>query len=158
MKRLAAQKDEVETIQTQLVSCLTFVRECLKRGSQGEIMKIKKVVIKQVRELTDNFDPDKLSPSKEASMKFSAYSPELAKSGRQLGELCTGEITPKKCYATGKGIELAMVGKRAITILHIISDLGKACSSPEVAVACEIKVVSSATKAKCSVKTSCSSW
>ena len=154
IKRLAAQKDEVETIQTQLVSCLTFVRECLKTGSQGEIMKIKKAVIKQVKELTDNFDPDKLSPCEEASMKFSTYSPEVAKSGRQLGELCTGEIAPKKCYATGKGIKLAMVGERAITILHIISDLGKACSSPEVAVACEIKAVSSAMqKAKCSVKT-----
>ena len=45
-KNLAAQKDEVETVHTQLVSCLSFVRESLRTGSQGEVMKMKKAVVK----------------------------------------------------------------------------------------------------------------
>ena len=39
MKSLAAQKDKVERVQTQLVSCLPLVRENLRIGSQGEVMK-----------------------------------------------------------------------------------------------------------------------
>ena len=35
-KHLAAQRDEVETVHAQLASCLSFVRESLRTGSQGK--------------------------------------------------------------------------------------------------------------------------
>ena len=70
MKNLAAQKDEVETVQTQLVSCLSFVRESLRTGSQGEVMKMKKAVMKQIKEMTDNFKQDMLPPCEPANVKF----------------------------------------------------------------------------------------
>ena len=76
IKNLAAQKDEVETVQTQLVSCLSFVRESLRTGSQGEVMKMKKAVMKQIKEMTDNFKPDMLPPCELANVEFIA-SPEL---------------------------------------------------------------------------------
>ena len=57
-KNLAAQMDEVETIETQQMSCLSFVKESLRTGSQGEVMKVKKAVMKQVKEMRDNFKPD----------------------------------------------------------------------------------------------------
>lgn len=41
-KNLAAQKKELETVLTQLASCSSFVRESLRIGIQGEIMKMKK--------------------------------------------------------------------------------------------------------------------
>ena len=75
-KNLAAQKDEVETVHTQLVSCLSFVRESLRTGSQGEVMKMKKAVVKQIKEMTDNFKPDMLPPCEFANLEFIA-SPEL---------------------------------------------------------------------------------
>ena len=78
-KNLAAQKDEVETVHTQLVSCLSFVRESLRTGSQGEVMKMKKAVVKQIKEMTDNFKPDMLPPCEPANVKF-IPSPELTKS------------------------------------------------------------------------------
>ena len=45
-KNLAAQKDEVEIVHAQLASCLSFVRESLRTGSQGEVMKMKNAVVK----------------------------------------------------------------------------------------------------------------
>ena len=45
LKTLAAQRDEIEMIQIQLKSCVEFVRESLRIGSQGEVMNMKKPVV-----------------------------------------------------------------------------------------------------------------
>ena len=105
MKNLAAQKDEVETVQTQLVTCLSFVRESLRTGSQGEVMKMKKAVMKQIKEMTDNFKPDMLPPCEPANVEF-ITSPELTQACQQFGEVYL-KSSPEKCYATGKGLEVA---------------------------------------------------
>ena len=60
LKNLAAQRDEAETIQTQLISCLSFVKESLRTGSQGEVMKMKKGVVRQIKEITDSGKPEKI--------------------------------------------------------------------------------------------------
>ena len=49
LKNLATQRDEAETIQTQLISCLSFVKESLRTGSQGEVMKMKKELFDRSR-------------------------------------------------------------------------------------------------------------
>ena len=68
MKRnnLQAQRDEVETVLTQRYSCLSFVRESLRTGSHGEVMKMKKTVMKQIKEMTADFKPDTMSPCEPA--------------------------------------------------------------------------------------------
>ena len=69
-KNLAAQKDELETAQTQLTSCLSFVGDSLKRGSQGEVMKIKKGVMKQIKVKTVTFKLDFLPPGEPSTVRF----------------------------------------------------------------------------------------
>ena len=46
LKGLAVQRDQFETIQVQLSSCLEFVWERVKRGNQGEVLKIKTSLVK----------------------------------------------------------------------------------------------------------------
>ena len=128
-KNLAAQKDEVETVHAQLASCLSFVRESLRTGSQGEVMKMKKAVVKQIKEMTDNFKPDMLPPRELANVKFIA-SPELTQACQQFGDVYIHEALPEKCYATGKGLEVAELGERATVVLHVVDQKGKACSTP----------------------------
>ena len=153
VKCLAAQKDEVETVQTQLVSCLSFVRECLRTGSQGEVMKMKKAVMKQIKEMTDNFNPDKLSPCKQADVKFTS-SPDLAQNCWQFGDvdIGPGKVSAKKCYATGKGLEVAELGERATAVLHIVDNKEKACSTPVETVISEFVAITTDVKTECSVK------
>ena len=117
-KNLAAQKDEVETVHTQLVSCLSFVRESLRTGSQGEVMKMKKAVVKQIKEMTDNFKPDMLPPCELANVKF-IPSPELTQACQQFGRVFLQKTSPEKCYATGKGLEVAKLGEEATAVLHV---------------------------------------
>ena len=151
IKNLAAQKDEVETVQTQLASCLSFVRESLRTGSQGEVMKMKKTVMKQIKEMTDNFKPDMLPPCETANVRFKV-SPEQLKACQQFGRVFLQQISPEKCYATGKGLEVAEPGERVTTVLHVVDQKGKAYSTPVETLTCELVSESTGEKIDCSVK------
>jgi hypothetical protein len=96
-KNLAVQKDEVETVHAQLASCLSFVRESLRTGSQGEVMKMKKAVVKQIKEMTDNFKPDMLPPCEPANVGFIS-SPEFALACQQFGDVYIQNVSPEKCF------------------------------------------------------------
>ena len=101
--------DKVETIETQQRSCLSFVKESLRTESQGEVMKVKKAVMKQVKEMRDNFKPDMLPPCEPANVKFVASS-KLESACKQFGKVYLQEVSQEKCYATGKGLEVAKAG------------------------------------------------
>ena len=151
LKNLAAQKNEVETVQTQLASCLSFVRESLRTGSKGEVMKMKKTVVKQIKEMTDNFKPDMLPPCERANVRFIA-SPELLKACEQFGKVFLQQTSPGKCYATGKGLEAVKLGERATAVLYVIDQKGKAYSTPVEILICELVSESTGEKIDCSVK------
>ena len=151
LKNLAAQKDEVETVQTQLASCLSFVRESLRTGSQGEVMKMKKTVMKQIKEMTDNFKPDMLPPCELANVGFVA-SPEFIQICQKFGEVYRSHVYHEKCFATGKGLEVAKSGERATAVLHVVDQKEKACSIPGETLTCELMSESAGEKIDCSVK------
>ena len=151
LKRLATQKDEMETVQTQLVSCLTFVKESLKRGSQGEVMKMKKGVSRQIKEITDSIKPDQLPPCEVPNMRFSP-SPELAQNCRQFGTIRTSNASPEKSYATGKGLEVAVRGEKATAIVHVCDEEGRVCPEPVEPLTCELTSDTNRDKIKGSVK------
>ncbi len=70
LKSLATQRDQLETTQAQLSSCLTLVKESLKAGSEGEVLRMKTGIARQVKKLTATFESDILEPSTEADMIF----------------------------------------------------------------------------------------
>ena len=150
-KNLAAQKDEVETVHTQLVSCLSFVRESLRTGSQGEVMKMKKAVVKQIKEMTDNFKPDLLPPCELANVKF-IPSPELIQACQQFGEVYLQKVFAQKCHVTGKGLEVAEPGEKTTAVLHVVDQKGKAYTKPVETLTCELVSNNTDTKVDCSVK------
>ena len=141
----------METVQTQLVSCLTFVKESLKRGSQGEVMKMKKGVSRQIKEITDSIKPDQLPPCEVPNMRFSP-SPELAQNCRQFGTIRTSNASPEKSYATGKGLEVAVQGEKATAIVHVCNKEGRVCREPVESLTCELTSDTNRDKMKGSVK------
>ena len=150
-KNLAAQKNEVETVHAQLASCLSFVRESLRTGSQGEVIKMKKAVVKQIKEMTDNFKPDMLPPCEPANVKFIA-STEVTQVCQQFGRVFLQQISLEKCNATGKGLEVAKPGERATAVLHVVDQKGKACSTPVETLTCELVSERTGEKIDCFVK------
>ena len=87
LKKLSAQREEVEILQTQRESCVHFVRESIRSGSPGDVLKMKAGVVKQVRELVDTFDPHTLEPCEQATTSFTP-SAQLVKDCHEFGGLC----------------------------------------------------------------------
>ena len=150
LKNLSAQEDELETLQTQLVSCLSFMRESLRTGSQGEVMKVKKTAMKQMKEMTDNFKPDSLRPCEAANVKFIASGPNLTEAYHEFGRVFQTS-SPKKCYTTGI-VKKVKVDERVTAVLHVVDDEGKACTTPVEAPTCELVPIVTGEKTDCHVK------
>ena len=148
---LVAQANDLDTLQVKLEGCLSFVKESLRTGSQGEVMKMKKVVVKQIKEVTDDFKPDTLSPCETANVKFtSCY--QLAESVcQQFGEVRL-RASPDKSHATGKGLVVANSDERATAVVHVVDDTGKACPTAVDALTCQLASNDHNTMIHCSVK------
>ena len=148
MKSLAAQRDEFELVQTRLSSCLDFVSESLRTGSQAEILAAKKPVVQQVEEMTAEFKPEMLALVEQADLRFTTTA-EHAPACRQFGKI---GISTEKCHATGKGLEVATVGEQATVTVHAVDTAGQECEKPVGDIACELVSCRDATNVKCSVK------
>ena len=130
LKKLAVQRDQLETTLAQLSSCLGFMRESLKTGSQEEVLSMKSSVVKQVKELTTTFPLDMLMPNTEADAVFSALE-EVAAACRNYGQVSAPDLPdPSQCHATGKGIEAAVVGEMSTAVLQAINFMGQPCEEP----------------------------
>ena len=151
MKSLAAQRDEFELVQTRLSSCLDFVSESLRTGSQAEILAAKKPVVQQIEEMTAEFKPELLVPAEQADLKFTANA-ELTLACSHFGKVYVHPVSPDKYHATGKGLEVATVKKRAMVTIHALDTEGQECEDPLVDIACELVSCRDATSVKCSVK------
>ena len=147
IKNLAAQKDELEAIEAQLVSCQSFVKDSLKTGNKGEVLKMKKGVMKQMKEMTDNF---MLPPCEPANIKF-VSSPLQASQLHQFGRVFLRQVCPENCYATGKGLEVADPSERATAVLHIVDREGNAYTTPVETVTGELVSETTGDKVECSV-------
>ena len=154
LKTLSIQRDELELVQTWLNCCLQFVSDSLKTGSEGEILAMEKPVVQQVKEMCAEFDTSKLAPQEQADMALTASS-ELLPACQQFGQVHSG-VCPKKCYATGKGLEVATVGEQSTVTVHAIDTRGSKCAKPLPLISCEL-VPSSGERMKCEVKPSKSS-
>ena len=152
LKGLAVQRDQLETTLAQLSSCLGFMRESLKTGSQEEVLLMKSSVVKQVKELTTTFPPDMLKPSTEADAIFSALA-DVATACRNYGQVSApGLPDPSKCHATGKGIEAAVVGEMSTAVLQAVNFKGQPCEEPIQSSECELVSELSGTRTRGSVE------
>ena len=152
LKKLAVQRDQLETTLAQLSSCLGFMRESLKTGSQEEVLSMKTSVAKQVKELTTTFPPDMLKPSTEADAIFSALA-DIATACRNYGQVSApGLLDLSKCHFTGEGIEAAVVGEMSTAVLRAVDCKGQPCEEPIQLSECELVSELSGTRTQVSVE------
>ena len=153
LNTLSRQRDELELIQTWLISCLEFVSDSLRIGSEGEILAMEKPVVQQVKELCTEMDYFSLLPQGQADMTLTASS-ELLTACQQFGQVHISQVCPEKCYATGKGLEVATVGEQSTVTVHTIDKQSSKCtkSLPLSNISCELVSCSNAERIKCEVK------
>ena len=138
LKCLAAQRDQLETIQTRISSCLGFLKESLRTGSPEEVLSTKTTVVKQVKELTTTFPPDTLKPSTEADMVFSVAE-GIATACQSYGLVSTLKSpNPSKCHAIGRVTVVAVVGEMSTAELQAIDYRDQPCEKPVMSLEAEL--------------------
>ena len=145
LKDLAAERDQAETIHAQLSSCQDYMKQSIGTDRWGEALKMKTTVLKHVKKLTTTVQPDALKPNTKADIIFSA-SANIIDFCRHFGQVSTsGSPDPSKCHATGKGLEVGIVGQTSTAILQAFNSKGEPCTESVTSLKC--KVVSDLTGA-----------
>ena len=136
-KTLTAQKDNLEILQIQAVSCLEFVDQSLQRATDAEILNMKDPILKQANEIASSFKTSRLEPIEKAHIEFFGNK-ELLDSCQQFGRVHAQGIFPASCYVTGEGVKTAMLGKPTEIVLHAITEDDTECTTPVESITCEI--------------------
>ena len=97
LKGLAAQKDQLELKEAQLQSCRRFVQESLRTGSQGEILRMKRSLVRQIKELTRT---RLLEPVEQVELKFRHREFEVMRMCRQVGTVSCFPVFPGRSRAS----------------------------------------------------------
>ncbi|CAI8032117.1 E3 ubiquitin-protein ligase TRIM71 [Geodia barretti] len=138
LKTLAAQRDGFELQLGQLRSCQDFVEESRRTCSQGEILRMKSPLVKQVNDLTGSFKPETLALAEQADMVFAHSLPELMKICQQFGKVYCHLVCPEKCRASGKGIRVATRGQTVAVSVEALDREGEAYLRPVDSLRCEL--------------------
>ena len=153
LKTLAAQRDQVDLLHTQLSSCLEYVEGSLKTGTQGEILGIKGSLLQQIKQLTGDFDPGILAPKEEANILLVGDG-DLHRAckifAKVIGNLDL--VCPEKCNCTGDGIKSAKVGELATFTVHTIDKRDKEYRLPVKGFSTEVVSCKANAKVECQVR------
>ena len=143
LKTLAAQRDQVELLHTQLTSCLEYMDGSLKTGTQAEILEMKAPLLKQINRITANFNPDTLAPEEEANI-FLVADNDLHHACEKFAEVA------QSAHSTGNGLKSATVGEPVTVTVHNVDQQGKNTTKP--ALTAELVRSRDATRAECQVR------
>ena len=61
-------------------------------------------------------------------------------------------LLPTSCFATGSGLEMAVVGEKATASLYFVDQMGKGYNAQTENVVCELLIMSSGNKVDCAIK------
>ena len=152
LKTLAVQRDRFELQLGQLRSCQDFVEESRRTCSQGEILRMKSPLVKQVNDMTGSFKPETLALAEQADMRFAHSLPELVKTFLQFGKVYCHPVIPEKCRASGEGIKVATRGQTVAVSVEALDREGKAYLRPVDSLRCELVACDGSSRVSGTVK------
>ena len=123
LKTLSTQEDEIQMVQARLSGCLEVVDRSLQTGTQGEVLAAKKAILKKVRDLTADFQPDSLIPQEQPDTKLA---PSLAAltACQKFGDLYADPVCPQKCTLQ-EVPKRSFVQKKIVATLQTITKVGR---------------------------------
>ena len=144
---LEHQQKELQQIQTQLMESLTCMTEHQKSNNHEEMAKM-------MTKISKFCDPSmfKCLLECEASQLKFAPSPELAQACQKFGEVYTETLSPEKCYAQGKGLEVATTDEESRIILHIVDNKENSCALPVGKLNCNLVSDTTADETECLIE------
>ncbi len=131
-KTLQAQREGYELNLTQHSSCLEYVEESLRTGSQEEILSMKKQFVERMEQMTK----EKFQPELEETLQFSQQ--RLTEACQGFGEVFTCPLCPEKSYATGEGVHGTHKDVAVTLTLQTVDTREQPCTDPEAPVTGEL--------------------
>ena len=138
LKELAAQRDLMASSRARMTSCLEFMKKSIHMDSEGEVLRVKSAMAKQVNALTTPLGAMTLEPNAEADIAFLATKDMIAQCQNYGQVFAQHSPDPSKCYATGKGLEAAVAGEESTATVHAVSFEGTPCREPVKLLECEL--------------------
>ena len=151
LKRLAIQKDQIETSLAQLCSCLHFMRESLGTSKEEDVLMMKPNTLQQVRELTTPFQPDFLEPNSKADIVFSTSTSIIAECQNYGKIVSLGLPYPPKCQLKND-VGVAAVGEMFTAILQTVNFEGNPCDVSIQSLRLELVSEITGTRGNCGVQ------
>ena len=152
LKNLAAQRDELELQIAQLKSCHHFVEESRRTCSQGEILRMKSPLVKQIDKLTGSLKPETLALAEQADLKLVHSLHELMKTCQQFGKVYCEHVCTEKCHSSGEGMKVATRGQEVALCVEALDSEGSACSKPVDSLTCELVTSDGSSRVRGTVK------
>ena len=106
------------------------MNQSIRTDRWGEALKMKTTVLKQVKELTTTVQPDALKPNTKVDIVFSASA--------DITNLCRGFGQFPSLHATGKGLDVGIVGQTSTAVLQAFNSKGEPCTEPVTSLECKL--------------------
>ena len=154
LKSLAAERDIKETVLLRANNCALQVGETLKEKSDIEVLCTKKSLMQKLDETMSLYEvyPDLLEVSMEADIVLSVP-PDLTPQCKSFGHILTPEsIDPQKCIARGRGVEAAVVDKKAVIFMKVQDLKGNPFLKSIPDMECSVVFVRTGRATKCEVR------
>ena len=153
LSELASQRKQIEAAQVRVDAGRNMVKENLKTGSQGAVLRTKRALLDKVKDLTNSFQPDILEPNTEADMVFL--------SSHAAGEAClvNGLVSaptlpdPSQCHTACNVADVATAAGNTSSILVLVNNFeGKPLDKKIETMRCKLVSELTGTRASCSVE------
>ena len=148
LKTIAAQRDQIQLVQTQLSNCLHFVKEGLTSGSKGNILAMKKPMVEQIEEISTQMNASLHVPLEKADINFVVKDSDMQVCSK-LGDLYTKSPCPDRSMVSGKGLTSAKLGETAAVLAELRDQHGLEIDDTITAdVTCELELCADSTSTK----------
>ena len=124
---LKVQGEQLTLAHTQLSTYLKVVTQSLKKGSDRQVLMLRKAVEQRVEEITAEYSEIPLTPVEEANVHFMPDDEALEMCGN-FGHVFSSSVCPGKCHARGGGLERAVMGEEASVTLTALTQDGEKCT------------------------------
>ena len=131
IRLLTKQREEAESVLSQLKSCEEFIEQSLKFGSQQQVLGEKQQMVQHMEVLNQNINPIVFQPIEEAIITFITYADKYDGIGKlEYGSFGKPVLTRKPCH----------VGKKSTTSLDLQSHDGSPFSIPTSLISCQLSL------------------
>ena len=124
---LAAQKEKLQLVQSQLSNYLKVVSQILKKGSNNQVLTMRRAVEQRVEEIAAEYSQIKITPVEVANLQF-VQDETMLEMCESFGHVFSSSVSVEKCSAQGDGLERAVVGETASITLTAVTQDGERCT------------------------------